>query len=148
MVSVSSSTSWKTSMLYIVKSVSHEKINFFLIMLLCFNSLELEYGLIFYGQFIKALTVSCCCSWVLWRSITSQVISIALYSEREKPDKFCSDALISAWGSFTCRKSTTWDLWLYFPSKGSHIPDFYALKKSIDPGRVWTPEPRIQCRVW
>ena len=54
------------------------------------------------------------------------------YSEHEKSDKFCSEALISAWGSFTCRKSTTWDPRLYFPSKGSHIQDFYALKKSID----------------
>ena len=28
--------------------------------------------------------------------LTSQVISVALYSEREKSDKFCSEALISA----------------------------------------------------
>ena len=49
--------------------------------------------------------------------------------EREKADKFCSDALISAWGSFTCRKSTTGDPRLYFPSEGSHTQDFYALKK-------------------
>ena len=68
--------------------------------------------------------------------------------EREKSDKFCSEALISAWGSFTCRKSTTRDPRLYFPSEGSHTPDFYALKKSIDHGRVWTREPRIQRRVW
>ena len=41
--------------------------------------------------------------------LTSQVISVAFYSEREKSDKFCSEDLISAWGSFTCRKSTTRD---------------------------------------
>ena len=29
----------------------------------------------------------------------------------------------------------TRDPWLYFPSEGSHTQDFYALKKSIDPGR-------------
>jgi hypothetical protein len=28
-------------------------------------------------------------------------------------------------GSFTCRKSTTWDLRLYFPSEGGGGPDFY-----------------------
>ena len=42
--------------------------------------------------------------------------------------KFCSEAVISAWGSFTCRKSTTRDPRLYFPSEGSHTQDFYALK--------------------
>ena len=41
--------------------------------------------------------------------LTSQDISVAFYSEREKSDKFCSEALISAWGSFTYRKSTTRD---------------------------------------
>ena len=74
--------------------------------------------------------------------LTSQVISVAFYNEREKSDKFCSEALISAWVSFTSRKSTTRDPRLYFPSERSHRPtqDFYALKKSIDPGRVWTRE--------
>ena len=72
----------------------------------------------------------------------SQVISVAFYSEREKSDKFCSEALISAWGSFTCRESTTRDPWLYFPSEGSHTQYVYALKKSIDPGRVCIREPR------
>ena len=41
--------------------------------------------------------------------LTSQVISVVLYIEREKSGKFCSEAPISAWGSFTCRKSTTRD---------------------------------------
>ena len=68
--------------------------------------------------------------------LTSQVISVAFYSKREKSDKFFLEALISALGSFTCRKSTTRDPWLYFPSEGSHIQDFYALKKFIDPGQV------------
>ena len=30
--------------------------------------------------------------------------------------------------SFTCRKSTTWDRWLYFPSEGRRAEDFFALK--------------------
>ena len=89
---------------------------------------------------------SCC--WVLWCSLTSQAISLVFYIEREKSDKFCSESLISAWDSFMCHKSTTWDQWLYFPSEGSHTQDFYILKKSIDPGWVWTHEPRIQWRVW
>ena len=79
--------------------------------------------------------------------LSSQVISVAFYSEREKFNKFCLEALISVWGSFTCRKSTTCDPWLYFPSKGSHTI-FYALKKSINPDRIWSREPQIQWRVW
>ena len=31
-------------------------------------------------------------------------------------------------GSFTCRKSTTWDKRLYFPSEGRSAEDFFALK--------------------
>ena len=31
-------------------------------------------------------------------------------------------------GSFTCRKSTTWDNRLYFPSEGRRAEDFFALK--------------------
>ena len=49
--------------------------------------------------------------------LISQVISVAFYSEREKSEKFCSKALISGWGSFTFRKSTTLDPRLYFPSE-------------------------------
>ena len=30
--------------------------------------------------------------------------------------------------SFTCRKSTTWDGRLYFPSEGRRAEDFFALK--------------------
>ena len=60
--------------------------------------------------------------------LKSQVISVAFYSEREKSDKFCSEALISAWDTFKWRKSTTRDPWLYVPSEGSHTQDFYALK--------------------
>ena len=66
----------------------------------------------------------------------------------KSPTNFFSEDLILAWDSFTCRKSTTRDLRLYFPSEGSHTQDFYALRKSIDPGRVWTREPRFQWRVW
>ena len=80
--------------------------------------------------------------------LTSQVISVTFYSEHEKSDKFCSEAVILAWGSLTCRKSMTQDPQLYCPSEGSHTQDFYTLKKSIHPGRVWTHEPRIQWRVW
>jgi hypothetical protein len=31
-------------------------------------------------------------------------------------------------GSFTCRKSTTWDRRLYFPSEGRRAEDFFAPK--------------------
>ena len=67
--------------------------------------------------------------WDFTTLLTSQVISVAFYREREKSDKFCSEALISAWGSFTCRESMTRDPRLYFPSEGGHTQDFYALKK-------------------
>ena len=49
--------------------------------------------------------------------LTSQINSVAFYSEREKSDKFISESTISAWGSFTLRKSTTR---FYFPFEGSH----------------------------
>ena len=52
--------------------------------------------------------------------LTCQVISIAFYSERDKSDKYSSEALISASGSFMCRESTTRDLRLYFPCEESH----------------------------
>ena len=31
-------------------------------------------------------------------------------------------------GPFTCRKSTTWDKRLYFPSEGRRAEDFFSLK--------------------
>ena len=65
--------------------------------------------------------------------LTSQVISVAFYSEREKSGKSCSRALISAWGSFMCRKSKTRDPWFLFPSEGSYTQDFYALKNQSTP---------------
>ena len=34
-------------------------------------------------------------------------------------------------GSFTCRKSTTWDKRLYFPSEGRRAEDFFALKNPM-----------------
>ena len=42
-------------------------------------------------------------------------------------------------GSFTCRKFTTWDRLLYFPSEGRRAEDFFALKYLDGFGRVWTP---------
>ena len=80
----------------------------------------------------------CCCCWV-WHFLTSKVISVASDIEREKSDKFCSEALISAWGSVTCRKSTTPNPQLYFHSEGSHTQDFYALKKIHRPRRGSNP---------
>jgi len=38
--------------------------------------------------------------------------------------------------SFTCRESVTWDPWLYFPSKGRHAEDFFALKNPDSFGQV------------
>ena len=90
----------------------------------------------------------CSCCWVLQHFLTSQVISVAFYIEREKSDRFHSETLISAWGSLMCHKSMKWDKRLYFPSEGSHTQQFYALKKSIDPGWVWTCKPRVQWQVW
>ena len=39
-------------------------------------------------------------------------------------------------GSFTCRKPTTWDRRLYFPSEGRRAEDFFALKNP----RTWVPK--------
>ena len=71
--------------------------------------------------------------------LSSQVISVAFYSEREKSDKFCSEPLILAWGSFTCRKSTIRNPQHYFPSEVSHTQDFYALKKIHRPPTGFEP---------
>jgi hypothetical protein len=47
-------------------------------------------------------------------------------------------------GSLTCRKSATWDRWLYFPSEGRRAEDFFAQKiRRLRPGlnpRSWVPE--------
>jgi len=47
-------------------------------------------------------------------------------------------------GSFTCRKLTTWDRRLYFPSKGRRAEDFFArkirrLRSGLNP-QTWVPE--------
>jgi hypothetical protein len=47
-------------------------------------------------------------------------------------------------GSFTCRKSATWDRRLYFPSEGRHAEDFFArnirrFRQGLNP-RSWVPE--------
>jgi hypothetical protein len=46
--------------------------------------------------------------------------------------------------SFTCRKDTTWDRRLYFPSEGRRAEDFFALKiRRLRPGvnsRTWVPK--------
>ena len=76
-----------------------------------------------------------CCSWILRCSLTSQVIGVTFYIEREKSNKFCSEVLILDWGCFTCHKSKIWDQRLYFPSEGSHTQDFYALKNPPAPAR-------------
>ena len=60
-------------------------------------------------------------SFGFYDALTSQIISVAFYSEREKSDKFWSEALISAWGSFTFRKSTTRDPRLYLPSEENKL---------------------------
>jgi hypothetical protein len=39
-------------------------------------------------------------------------------------------------GSFTCRKSTTWDRRLYFPSDGRRAEDFFPLKNPT----AWVPK--------
>ena len=43
-------------------------------------------------------------------------------------------------GSFTCRKSTTWDKRFYFPSEGRRAEDFFHPEKSDGFGRVWARE--------
>ena len=50
----------------------------------------------------------------------------------------------SVLGSFTCRKFTTWDLRLYFPSEGRRAEDYFARKiRRLRPGlnpRTRVPE--------
>ena len=89
---------------------------------------------------VRFVNVLSCC-WVLLHVLTSKVISVVSDIEREKSNKFLSEGLISAWGTFTSRKSTTRDPRLYFPSEGSHTQDFYALKK------IHRPRPRSNPRT-
>ena len=84
----------------------------------------------------------CCCCCVLQRSLTSQVISVPFYSDREKSDKFCPKALISAGGSFTCHKCTTRDRRDGFTSLPKEV-----ILRIFTLGRDRTREPRIQRRV-
>jgi len=49
---------------------------------------------------------------------------------------------MSIQGSFTCRKSTTWDPWLYFPSEGRRAEGFFASEKS------WQLQPGLNPRTW
>jgi hypothetical protein len=61
-------------------------------------------------------------------------------------DKFCLRFRLphKTQGSFTWRKSATWDRRLYFPSEGRHVVDFFARKfPRLRPGsnpRSWVPE--------
>ena len=43
---------------------------------------------------------------------------------------------MSIQGSFTCRKSATWDPRLYFPSEGRHAEEFFAPKNPDGFGQV------------
>jgi hypothetical protein len=52
------------------------------------------------------------------------------------PLEFCLRTLLVLFmpeGSFTCRKSTTWDRRLYFPSEESGAPDFYHPQSGSNP---------------
>ena len=52
------------------------------------------------------------------------------YVGEKRPMNFAWNARLprSIQGSFTCRKSTTWDRRLYFPSEGRRAEDFFVLK--------------------
>ena len=80
-----------------------------------------------WGNSVASHPEGCC--WILRHFLTSYVISVASDIEREKSDKFCSEAPISVWGSSTYRKSTTRDPRLYFPSEGSHTLGFLRSEK-------------------
>ena len=54
-------------------------------------------------------------------------------------------------GSFTCRKSTTWDRRLYFPSEGRCAEDFFALKnptasEGFEPANLGTKGQHVTSR--
>ena len=56
-----------------------------------------------------------------------------LYQRRRElvPMNFVSKSGIheNSLGSFTCRKTETWDIFFYFPSEGRHTEDFPATRK-------------------
>jgi hypothetical protein len=53
---------------------------------------------------------------------------------------FADEHLLCSYGSFTCRKSTTWDRRLYFPSEGRRATDFITLK-------IHRPRPSLNPRT-
>jgi hypothetical protein len=55
------------------------------------------------------------------------------------PLNFADEHLSCSQGSFTCRKSTTWDRRLYFPSEGRRATDFITLK-------IHRPQPGLNPR--
>jgi len=55
------------------------------------------------------------------------------------------------WGSFTCRKATTWDRRLYFPSEGRRAEDFFrpknpAVSAWCEPANLGTKGQQATCR--
>jgi hypothetical protein len=56
------------------------------------------------------------------------------------PLNVADEHLSCSWGSFTCRKFTTWDRRLYFPSEGRRATDFIALK-------IHRPRPSLNPRT-
>jgi hypothetical protein len=62
--------------------------------------------------------------------VVSPEILVAKGVGEKWPMNFAWNARLprSIQGSFTCRKSTTWDRRLYFPSVGRRAEDFFALK--------------------
>jgi hypothetical protein len=72
---------------------------------------------------------------------------------REMADEFClkCPTSCSIQGSFTCRKSTTWDRRLYFPSEGRRAEDFFARKNptasaGFEPPSAGTKGQHATCR--
>ena len=97
------------------------------------------------------------CSWIFLFSIVPTFATIRL---REILATKCGTTwaridrcilLENAWlprniqGSFTCRKSTTWDRRLYLPSEGRRAEDFFSpwkiqlLRSALNP-RTWVPK--------
>jgi len=76
-------------------------------------------------------------------SLTSEMMRANLSEKLSRilPKVATSPSLL---GSFTCRKFTTWDRRLYFPSEGRRAVDFFARKiRRLRPGlnpRTWVPK--------
>jgi hypothetical protein len=115
-----------------------------------------ELLLLFFFQLRTAAFKAYCASWVRLPTFATRRLHACHHARapnggrwkcgREMSGKFVPQCRLPRYiqGSFTCRKATTWNRWIYFPSEGRRAEDFFALKiRRLWPvanPRTWVPK--------